>query len=371
MHFIRRLKLIPLFPLLLVCIISVFSLLMLYSLSGGSFFHWCFKQLCKFAVGAIGLVVAFCLKPDIWRKYAVAFYFLCLAMLVSVAIVGKITMGAQRWLNFYFVSFQPSELMRIALVVILAKYFSYITTDDVKKTSSLLIPAILTFLPMGLVLMQPDLGTAMLLFFTFCVMLFVCGMQVWKFLIALLAAVVSMPFLWHMLHEYQRQRILMFFSPEMDPSGAGYHIIQSKIALGSGGFWGRGFMNGTQGQLNFLPEKQTDFILAALGEELGFFGCLLLLMLYAILIVYNLNVAIRAKGRFEQLMVFGLNSMIFFYVFINVSMVCGLLPVVGIPLPFFSYGGSALTVLMFCQGLIFAVDAKVRQGGDTKLQIKK
>lgn len=277
-------------------------------------------------------------------------------MLIAVSVVGKVSMGAQRWLNLGFFNFQPSELMRISLVIVLAKYFSMYTTDDNRKLSTLLIPTVFTFVPMGLVLLQPDLGTAMLLLFVFCSILFVCGVQVWRFVVALISVVVSTPILWTMLHSYQKQRILMFLSPEMDPNGAGYHIIQSQIALGSGGYWGKGLMNGTQSQLNFLPEKQTDFVFAALGEELGFFGCLFLLLLYSMLLTYNLGVAMRARNKFNQVLVFGLNATLFFYVFINISMVCGILPVVGIPLPFFSYGGSALTVLMFCQGLIFAAD---------------
>jgi rod shape determining protein RodA len=222
--------------------------------------------------------------------------------------------------------------------------------------STLIVPLVLTALPMTLVLLQPDLGTAILLFCLCVSILFVCGVQIWKFVGTLVSLAVSAPIIWSFLHEYQKKRIIMFLSPELDPNGAGYHIIQSKIALGSGGFWGNGLMNGSQCQLNFLPEKQTDFVFAALGEELGFVGCVILMMLYTLLLTYNLGVALRAKSRFNQLVVFGFNTMLFFYIFINVSMTCGLLPVVGIPLPFFSYGGSALIVLMVCQGMIFSAD---------------
>lgn len=351
-----RLKYIPIFPLIIVVFISCFSLVILYSIGGGSFYPWCFNQLCRLMLGIIALLIATSLTFASWKKCAYILYLVCFISLIAVAIIGKVSMGAQRWLNVGFFNFQPSELMRIALVLSLAKYFSGFTVEGTQKIATLLIPSILTFVPMGLVLLQPDLGTAMLLFFVFCSILFVCGVQIWKFVIAFLAAIASAPIMWHLLHEYQRQRILMFLSPEIDPSGAGYHIIQSKIALGSGGLWGKGLMNGTQSQLNFLPEKQTDFVFAALGEELGFIGCLVLLCLYSLLIIYNLGVAMRARSKFNQIVVFGLNSMLFFYIFINISMVCGLLPVVGIPLPFFSYGGSALIVLMFCQGIIFSAD---------------
>lgn len=351
-----RFKPLPLFPLLIILFISCFSLVILYSIGGGNFFPWCFKQSCKLVFGICVLLFSSNIKFEFWKKYGYIFYLICLFMLIAVSVVGKVSMGAQRWLDLGFFNFQPSELMRISLVIVLAKYFSMYTTDDNRKLSTLLIPTVFTFVPMGLVLLQPDLGTAMLLLFVFCSILFVCGVQVWRFVVALISVVVSTPILWTMLHSYQKQRILMFLSPEMDPNGAGYHIIQSQIALGSGGYWGKGLMNGTQSQLNFLPEKQTDFVFAALGEELGFFGCLFLLLLYSMLLTYNLGVAMRARNKFNQVLVFGLNATLFFYVFINISMVCGILPVVGIPLPFFSYGGSALTVLMFCQGLIFAAD---------------
>lgn len=351
-----KLNPIPPLPALIISLISIFSLVILYSIGGGNFFPWCFNQLCRLGIGAIVLIFATNIKINVWKKFGIIFYAICLLSLTAVAIVGKVSMGAQRWLNLYFFNFQPSELMRIFLVIVLAKYFSIHSGEDTKQTATLFFPTVVTFIPLGLVMLQPDLGTAMLLFFVFCSILFVCGVQIWKFIVALISVAISAPLLWNMLHEYQRQRILMFLSPEMDPSGAGYHIIQSQIALGSGGFWGKGILHGTQSQLNFLPEKQTDFVFAALGEELGFFGCFILLSLYAVLLAYNFSVSIRARNKFNQIMTFGFNAMLFFYIFINVSMVCGLLPVVGIPLPFFSYGGSALTVLMFCQGIIFSVD---------------
>jgi rod shape determining protein RodA len=265
-------------------------------------------------------------------------------------------MGAQRWLDFYFFNFQPSELMRIILIIALAKYFSFFSTENIRKISSLIAPILLIMAPILFVLIQPDLGTAMIFLLVSASIFFVCGVQIWKFAVVILAGIATAPILWNFLHEYQKNRILMFLSPEIDPNGAGYHIIQSKIALGSGGFWGKGLMNGTQCQLDFLPEKQTDFMFATLGEELGFIGCLFLMFLYFLLLIYNFCVFLRERGKFNQFLVFGLNAMLFFYIFINVAMVCGLLPVVGIPLPFFSYGGSALIVLMICQGLIFSID---------------
>jgi rod shape determining protein RodA len=331
---------------------------MLYSIGAGSFYPWSIKQFFRLIIGLSTLCIAASTNIAFWKKHAYFCYFICVLMLVIVAIIGKISMGAQRWLSLYFFNLQPSELMRIAMILALAKYFSRYSVHEIKRPTPLFCSFIFVVLPITLVLMQPDLGTAVLLFLTWLSILFVCNVQIWKFTAFFCAVVAMAPILWHTLHEYQQQRILMFFSPEMDPNGAGYHIIQSQIALGSGGFFGKGIMNGTQCQLNFLPEKQTDFVFAALGEELGFCGCVILIVLYALLLTYNFTVTMKSRNKFNQIVGFGINSMLFFYIFINVSMVCGLLPVVGIPLPFFSYGGSALTVLMFCQGLIFAIDAE-------------
>ncbi|MDR0640351.1 MAG: rod shape-determining protein RodA [Holosporales bacterium] len=355
-----RLKNIPIFPMMIIVFIPFFALVIFYSINSGIFSMWCLRHVFRI-LGGIFVVLMTCLvKVSFWRKYAYHLYFMCLMMLVCVAIAGKISMGAKRWLDLYFFNFQPSELMRVLLIILLAKYFSIFSVEDARKTSILIPPIVFVVLPMIFVLMQPDLGTAMILFLVGISIFFVSGVQIWKFVVGLLGMAAAAPILWTMLHEYQKNRILMFFSPEMDPNGAGYHIIQSKIALGSGGFWGKGLMNGTQCHLDFLPEKQTDFIFAALGEELGFVGCVGLILLYILLLAYNLCVSLRVRDKFNQILVFGINSMLFFYVFINISMVCGILPVVGIPLPFFSYGGSALIVLMFCQGIIFAVDIEQR-----------
>ncbi|MDR1288938.1 MAG: rod shape-determining protein RodA [Holosporales bacterium] len=341
---------------MIVLFIQILALVLLYSMSSGHFSPWCFRHVCRIGIGIMAMFIVVLVKPDFWKRYAYWLYLSCLSMLIAVSIIGKISMGAQRWLDLYFFNFQPSELMRIILIIVLAKYFSFFSMKNTQRTSSLIVPILLTVIPMSFVLLQPDLGTAVILFLVGASTFFVCGVQIWKFVVVMLSGIATAPILWNFLHEYQKNRILMFLSPEIDPNGAGYHIIQSKIALGSGGFWGKGLMNGTQCQLDFLPEKQTDFMFAALGEELGFMGCLFLISLYFILLTYNLCVFLRERSKFNQVLVFGLNAMLFFYIFINIAMVCGLLPVVGIPLPFFSYGGSALSVLMSCQGLIFSID---------------
>lgn len=362
MNAMRRIKYIPIFPLMILSIISLFALLILCSINSGNFFPWGWKQFEKLFVGVIFLVIGTLIPTKFWKKYAYFGYIFGICLLILVDIAGDSAMGAQRWLNLYFFNLQPSEIMRVLLVCVLAKYFSEIEREGARKTLRLIFPFLLIVLPIGLVCMQPDLGTSLLLFFVGMAIFFVCGVQIWKFVLGLGMVIVSLPIVWNFLHEYQKKRLMMFLSPESDPSGAGYHIIQSKIALGSGGIFGKGLTNGTQCRLNFLPEKQTDFIFAALGEELGFVGCFFLIFLYIVLLKYNLSVAFETRGKFQQIFVFGLNAMLFFYIFINIAMVCGLLPVVGVPLPFFSYGGSALVVLLFCQGCIFscAIERKMK-----------
>ena len=349
-----KLRPLPLLPLIVLMAITFFSIITLYSACAGKFFPWCSGQLWRVLLGIISLIVMTNIKFSVWTKYGFSLYLVCLLALIAVEVMGKISMGAQRWLKLGTLTLQPAEFMRIFLIMVLAKYFSIHTIDDNRRTKTLLIPALLTLIPVSFVLLQPDLGTAMLLILVFLSILFACGVQMWKFLMMFAGTLICTPILWSCLYDYQKRRILMFLNPEMDPCGAGYHIIQSKIALGSGGIWGKGFLNGTQCQLNFLPEKHTDFILAAFAEEFGFIGCLALCCLYAIILAFNFNVALLSRNKFSQIMVFGLSAMMFFYIVINIAMVCGLLPVVGIPLPFLSYGGSALITLMACQGIIFS-----------------
>lgn len=353
-RYYSKAKKIPKIPLLIITLISTYGIVVLYSINSGNFHPWGYNQLIRFACGLCLLLVTAAIPVSFWKKYSYWLYLIGLFLLFCVLMVGERRMGAQRWLNLRIFSFQPSEIMRVFIILVLARYFSNKTTLEIRYTFNVIAPLFLLFIPILFVLWQPDLGTAMLFVFVGVVIFFVCGVQTWKFAIVIVSFLVSMPIVWSFLHDYQKNRILMFFSPEKDPSGAGYHIIQSQIALGSGGFWGKGLMHGSQCQLNFLPEKQTDFVFSALGEELGFVGGSALIILYAILIIYNLSIAMDQKDKFARILVFGLNSMLSFYVFINIAMVCGLAPVVGIPLPFFSYGGSSLLMLMFSQGLIFS-----------------
>ena len=342
---------ILLYSILLLLILGVF---MLYSVSGGSFYPWALKQIYRILISFIACFIGYKISPRFWLNYAWVFYTVFLLFLVAVVILGKISMGAQRWLSFGVFYVQPSEFMKIAIIFALCSYFSRKTVKEIQCNFHLILPLFAILLPVSLVLIQPDLGTAVILLLVSFSIIFVAGVQIWKFVAAFFCLIVSIPVIWHLLHQYQRDRIMMFLSPETDPNGAGYHIIQSNIALGSGGLFGKGFLNGTQCQLDFLPEKQTDFVFAALGEEFGFLGCMILITLYVIIITCNYVIMCKQKDRFAQLVVFGMNALLFYCTFINIAMVCGLLPVVGIPLPFFSYGGSFLSVVMFCQGVILS-----------------
>ena len=351
-----KLKQIPILPVLVIISLLTMALLSLYSLlSSGYMKPYIIKQITRIIIGFGVMYCVLLLDLQLFKKYAYLLYAGCVLMLVIVAVMGRTAMGAQRWLDLYYISIQPSEMMRIALIIALAKYFSGLNNEDISKVLYLIFPSILVLIPVGLVLQQPDLGTAMLLLLVYFSILFIIGIEMWKLLFVPACGLALSPIIWQHLHDYQKNRILMFLMPEKDPNGSGYHIIQSKIAIGSGGMWGQGFMHGSQCQLNFLPEKHNDFIFAAIGEEFGFIGCISLIGLYLILLIYNYNVVIQTKNKFYKYLVFGLNAMFFFYLFINISMVCGLLPVVGIPLPFLSYGGSALVVLMFSEAIIMSV----------------
>jgi rod shape determining protein RodA len=279
-----------------------------------------------------------------------------LGLLILVEIGGHIGLGAQRWINLGFMKLQPSELMKIALVLALARYFNSTTLQGIESLKGLIVPGLMTMVPVALVSIQPDLGTALMLLFTAGAMFFAVGVQLWKFGIVLIGGIVSMPIAWHFLHTYQKNRVLTFLDPERDPLGAGYHIIQSKIALGSGGIFGKGFLNGTQSHLNFLPEKHTDFIFTMLSEEFGMIGAVMIIFLNLLIIAYSFIFALRSASYFGKLMAIGLATSYFLYVIINISMVLGLLPVVGVPLPLISYGGTVIISVMAGFGIILAVN---------------
>ncbi len=355
MNFNVEFKKISLYPIMIILMLLCISLLEMYSLSAGQVTPRFINHVVHIFFGVCALVITFAIPTKFWKRYTYCIYSASLILLIAVSVFGKTVMGAKRWLTIGVITLQPSEMMRLALIMALSKYFSNITLPDVRCTRYIIGSLVLLSLPVIFVLKQPDLGSAVLLIFVYIAMLFIVGVQLWKFLIPFLGVLIATPFIWMSLHDYQKNRILMFLNPETDPNGAGYHIIQSKIALGAGGIFGLGFCNGTQCQLSFLPEKYTDFIFSAIGEEFGFIGCFTVVILYILLLGYNYKISLQTKDKFLKYLVFGINAMLFFYILINISMVCGIVPVVGVPLPFLSYGGTSLITLMFCEGLILSI----------------
>ena len=345
--------------LLLVCTLAGIGFLMLYSVAGGSMRPWAGQQLTRFGMGLVILVIVALIDIRFWRRLAPLAYLGALGLLVAVEFVGQTGMGAQRWLRVGPLTIQPSELMKIALVMMLAQYYAWLDRDRVSRPLWVLPPLVLTAIPMALVLKQPDLGTTVLLGLGAMAVIFMAGLSWWYFITAAVmgagavwAVFASRGTEWQVLKDYQYRRIETFLDPAADPLGAGYHITQSKIAMGSGGLTGRGYIQGTQSRLNFLPEKHTDFIFTTLAEEFGAVGSFSLLALYALVAILGFAAMARNRDRFSALLIGGLTVTFFLYWSVNVAMVTGMIPVVGVPLPLISYGGSAMLVLMIGFGLI-------------------
>ena len=351
----RKLLLVNWGFVLLVCLIAIVGVAMLYS-AGGGWDPWAGRQLIRFVLGFSIMLAASLIDIRTYLRFAYVFYFSSLLLLIIVELMGKIGMGAQRWISVggAFVV-QPSEIMKIAVVLALARYFHGLTPEQIRRIIFLIPPVLIILVPVCLVLLQPNLGTSMLIALEGAAILFVAGVRLWKFVVCGLLGLAAVPIGWEFLRDYQRRRVLTFLDPETDPLGAGYNIIQSKIALGSGGVFGKGFSQGTQNQLMFLPEKHTDFIFVVLSEELGMVGALSLLFLFALLIVYGFAIALSARTQFHRLVAMGLTTSFFLYVWANVAMVTGLIPVVGIPLPLVSYGGTAMITMMTGCGILISV----------------
>lgn len=348
---------------LLIFVVASIGFACLYSAAGGDFSPWASRQIMRFGVGLVGMFIIALIDIRWWYKLAWPIYFGGFLLLVIVEVMGHMGMGAQRWINLGFMQLQPSELMKIAVVLVLARYFHSATLDDMRRLTFLLIPALLIIAPVGLVLLQPDLGTSLMIVFAGASMFFVAGASIWLFITGIAAAAAAVPIAWHFMHSYQKQRVLTFINPDSDPLGAGYHITQSKIALGSGGVGGKGFLQGSQSHLNFLPEKQTDFIFTLWAEEWGFLGGVFLLFLFALIFMYGPWIAMRTRHNFSRYMAMGLSVNFSLYVFINIAMVMGLIPVVGAPLPLVSYGGTAMLAALVGFGLMMSAhiyrDSKV------------
>ncbi|MCH2250057.1 MAG: rod shape-determining protein RodA [Cognatishimia sp.] len=344
--------------ILLIAVSSV-GFLMLYSVAGGSFNPWAEAQMKRFAMGLF-LMFGMAMVPIwFWRNVSALFYVGALLLLVSVEFFGTVQMGAQRWIDLGFMRLQPSELMKIALVMFLAAYYDWLPINRTSHPIWLLIPIVIIMVPVMLVLRQPDLGTSLLLLMGGATVIFMAGVHWGYFAVVITAGVglITAVFQsrgtgWQLLQDYQYRRIDTFLDPASDPLGAGYHITQSKIALGSGGWTGRGFMQGTQSRLNFLPEKHTDFIFTTLAEEFGFLGAVSLLSLYALIIIFCVLSALSNRDRFSSLMTMGMAGTFFLFFAVNMSMVMGMAPVVGVPLPLVSWGGSSMLVLMMAFGIV-------------------
>lgn len=328
----------------------------LYSAAGGNHEPWAVRHAVRFAVGLAIMTTIALVDLRVWFRAAFPIFGLAVAAVAAVEIVGSFSKGAQRWIDLGVFQLQPSELMKIALVLALARFFHAAYLDDVRRPLHLVPPALMVLIPAALVLRQPDLGTAVMLIAVGAAMFFLAGVRLWKFGLVFGAVATALPVLWSRLHDYQRQRVLTFLEPERDPLGAGYHIIQSKIALGSGGVWGKGFLQGSQAQLSFLPEKQTDFVFTMLAEEAGLVGALFVLVLHLVIVTYGVVFALRARAHFGRLLAMGVTINFFLYMAINVAMVTGLIPVVGVPLPLISYGGTAMVTVLIGFGLLLSVD---------------
>ena len=333
--------------------------LMLYSVAGGSFNPWAEPQMKRFAMGLALMFFVAMVPIWLWRNLSGLGYLVSLLLLVAVALIGDERKGSQRWIDLGFMDLQPSELMKVTLVMFLAAYYDWLPAKKVSKPLWVALPVVFILVPTALVLRQPDLGTSLLLLTAGGGLMFLAGVH-WAYFAAVIASglgLIAAVFQsrrtgWQLLNDYQYRRIDTFLDPAADPLGAGYHITQSKIALGSGGWTGRGFMQGTQSRLNFLPEKHTDFIFTTLAEEFGFIGAISLLALYALIIVFCVVTAVMNKDRFSSLLTLGIALNFFLFFAVNMSMVMGLAPVVGVPLPLVSYGGSAMLVLLLAFGLV-------------------
>jgi len=352
--FFDKLLSIDYFLIFIVIAIGAISVFAIYSTESGEFSYYTKNHLIRLvAFFTMFLFLSF-VKITFWYRNAYIFYLLCLFLLVIVLLFGISASGSKRWVNLYFLNLQPSELMKIAIIVCFSRYYHRVQSTDLQSYRFLLIPVVLIIIPCYLVIIQPDLGTSILIAGSGIAILWLAGLNIKFFVYSSLLLLVSFPFVVSILKPYQKARILTFFNPDRDPLGAGYQIIQSKIAIGSGGFFGKGYLKGTQSYLEFLPEKHTDFIFTLFSEEFGFLGSIILLLLYILLIYRVTSIGFFVRSFFAKLYCFGFASAIFLYVFVNISMVLGLLPIVGAPLPIMSYGGSSMLSIMLGLSIVMS-----------------
>jgi len=355
---VKKLDFILLFSIILL---SVISLIVMYSTDGGEILYHTRSHFIKLVTFfSLMLVISF-LNIKIWHVVSYIFYFLIIFLLIWVAFYGVKVSGSQRWMNLHFIVLQPSELMKIAIILCLAKYYHRLKIDNVNSFTSITIALTIILIPIILVISQPDLGTSILIASSGLIILWLGGVKIKYFFYSFVSFLIALPFIISFLKPYQKLRILTFLDPDRDPLGAGYQIIQSKIAIGSGGLEGKGFLKGTQSYLDFLPEKHTDFIFTLFSEEFGFLGSIVLLLIYSIIIIRIIRIGAISRSNFAKLFCFGFAFAIFIYIVVNLSMVLGLVPIVGSPLPIMSYGGSSMLATMIGFGIVLSAKINNRQ----------
>ena len=355
---IKDIDFILLFSILLLGLISLGTM---YSTDGGQILFHTKSHLSKFLIFTILMLMISFFNIKFWFSLSYIFYIIVIFMLFWTINFGVTASGSQRWINLYFINIQPSELMKIFIILCLAKYFHRKKLENVNSFYSVMISTIIIFLPMSLVIIQPDLGTSILISISGIIVLWFAGLNHKYFFYTFLISILSLPFVISFLKPYQKLRVLTFLNPDRDPLGAGYQIIQSKIAVGSGGIFGKGFLQGTQSYLEFLPEKHTDFIFTLFSEEFGFLGSVLLLLLYAVIIYRVIKIGVISRSYFAKLFCFSFGASLFVYIVINMSMVLGLLPIVGSPLPIMSYGGSSMLATMIGFGIVMSAKIHSKQ----------
>ena len=359
--FFQKLRSLDYIMLLCILILGIVSSFAMYSTDGGELLYHSESHIIRFVVFFTMMILISFVNIKTWHTFGYLFYLVVLTLLIWASLFGITASGSQRWINLYFINLQPSELMKIAIIICFAKYYHRIQLSNVNRIKNIVIPILILFIPIALVIGQPDLGTAILIALSGIIVLWLAGVNIKYFFYSSLIFIISAPFVISFLKPYQKLRILTFFDPDKDPLGAGYQIIQSKIAVGSGGLTGKGFLKGTQGYLEFLPEKHTDFIFTLFSEEFGFLGSIFLLLVYVILIFRILRIGALSRSYFGKFFCYGFGSAIFIYITVNMAMVLGLLPIVGSPLPIMSYGGSSMLATMIGLGIVMSTKVYSRQ----------
>ena len=359
--FFQKLRSLDYIMLLCILILGIISSFAMYSTDGGELLYHSESHIIRFVIFFTMMILMSFVNIKTWHTFGYLFYLVVLTLLIWASLFGITASGSQRWINLYFINLQPSELMKIAIIICFAKYYHRIQLSNVNRIKNIVIPILILFIPIALVIGQPDLGTAILIALSGIIVLWLAGVNIKYFFYSSLIFIISAPFVISFLKPYQKLRILSFFDPDKDPLGAGYQIIQSKIAVGSGGLTGKGFLKGTQGYLEFLPEKHTDFIFTLFSEEFGFLGSIFLLLVYAILIFRILRIGALSRSFFGKFFCYGFGSAIFIYITVNMAMVLGLLPIVGSPLPIMSYGGSSMLATMIGLGIVMSTKVYSRQ----------